>query len=368
MTKSTFSTFAPVSSALTVNRTQNASSAPMMAAQTAMDKMLVAGLQSGASFKATVSVTGANVTASFSIQDGPQQGHRPHTSRPAATDHAAAAHLLPIQSKTTPRTMTAAAGTSVPTACKYFAAGFCKRGQSCTFNHGSVQQPARAPQGSQPARASAAATAQVTQSHERPSTAGSRAQAAAGGGLVVESVQKFAKPIDARPLVAAQPPRQMQCSICMADGKSNEGVVCPKGDHFMHRACLDQWITSCCNEYLQAGPSKPSTVACPHNSRKCCVFTSNQLRRGGGGASASCIDLLNRVDVAEAALKKLPREEQLRRANQDAYMCPRCQFGPIAHHSCSDVSWQGNKCPNCSFHTDNISGWAKWNGKFQVAV
>jgi hypothetical protein len=40
----------------------------------------------------------------------------------------------------------------------------------------------------------------------------------------------------------------------------------------------------------------------------------------------------------------MPRDEQLRRANQDAYMCTRCQFGQIAHPKCSDVSWKGNKC------------------------
>ena len=185
---------------------------------------------------------------------------------------------------------------------------------------------------------------------------------------MAELRQMFTKPITVRPPVVAQPPRQMQCSICMTNGKSNEGVICPKGDHFMHRDCLDQWITSCCSEYLSAGPSKPSTVACPHNSRKCCVFTPDQLRRGGGGASASCIALLNRVDEAEAALKRMPPAEQLRRANQDAYMCPRCQFGPIAHYACSNVSWEGNKCPKCSYHTGNISGWAKWNGNFQVTV
>ena len=185
---------------------------------------------------------------------------------------------------------------------------------------------------------------------------------------MAELRQMFTKPITVRPPVVAQPPRQMQCSICMTNGKSNEGVICPKGDHFMHRDCLDQWITSCCSEYLSAGPSKPSTVACPHNSRKCCVFTPDQLRRGGGGASASCIALLNRVDEAEAELKSMPPAEQLRRANQDAYMCPRCQFGPIAHYKCSNVSWEGNKCPKCSYHTGDISGWAKWNGNFQVTV
>jgi hypothetical protein len=154
----------------------------------------------------------------------------------------------------------------------------------------------------------------------------------------------------------------------MENGVSNQGVVCSKGDHFTHRACLDQWITHSCNEYLTHGPCKPSVISCPHNSKKCCVYTSNQLRREGGGASASCIRLLDRVDAAEAALQKLPRAEQLRRANQDAYMCPKCNFGPVAHYACPDVSWQGNRCPKCSYHTDNISGWRKWDGNFAVSV
>jgi len=168
--------------------------------------------------------------------------------------------------------------------------------------------------------------------------------------------------------VQAPPPREMSCMICLDSGMSNTGVVCSAGGHFLHRACLDQQISMRCNDYLAHGPSKPSTIACPHNGYKCCLYTPEQLRRGGGGASAACIDLLNRVDAAEQALSKLPRADQLRAANKDAYMCPQCKFGPVAHYACPNVSYHGNKCPKCGFHTDNISGWQKWDGNFAVAV
>jgi hypothetical protein len=191
--------------------------------------------------------------------------------------------------------------------------------------------------------------------------------AAAGEGLVARMLQNFDKPITPRPR-EAQPPRQMNCMICQDNGMSSEGVVCPKGGHFLHRACLDQLITSRCNDYLSHGSCKPSSVACPHNSFKCCVYTSHQLRGEAGGASASCIALLDRVQAAEEALSKLTSAQQLRLANQDAYMCPQCKFGPVAHYACPDVSFPGNKCPQCSFHTSNISGWAKWDGNFKVSV
>ena len=156
----------------------------------------------------------------------------------------------------------------------------------------------------------------------------------------------------------------MQCLICMDSGMSNEGVVCSKG-HFIHRACLDSLVASRCSEDILKG----CMVPCPHNSNKCCLFTPEQLRHGGGVASASCIALLDRVVAAEAELKKLPVIEQLRRTNHDAYMCPRCNFGPVAHFACPDLSGtsQTNRCPKCSYFAEAIGGWRKWDGQFAVA-
>ena len=368
MSKNTFSTI-PLSSALTVRRRQDADDS-VTAAHAAMERMVLAGIQSGASFTATVKVSGASLSASFNLQDSQRPSHRPHTARAAApATPAPAVHQLHVQPMSTARTTTSSSAACSKPPCRFFAAGFCNRGQSCTFGHGVAHQAPRPLHAAQPSAhpavmPSGTTTApQAAQHRQRPSSS-----RAAGGGLAADSLQRANVPVSFRPSPPAKPPREMQCLICMENGVSNQGVVCSKGDHFTHRACLDQWITHSCNEYLTHGPCKPSVISCPHNSKKCCVYTSNQLRREGGGASASCIQLLDRVDAAEAALQKLPRAEQLRRANQDAYMCPQCNFGPVAHYACPDVSWQGNRCPKCSYHTDNISGWRKWDGNFAVSV
>ena len=173
------------------------------------------------------------------------------------------------------------------------------------------------------------------------------------------------QPVDQAPTPPEIIIEMMQCLICMDFGMSNGGVVCLNG-HFIHRACLDQLATHICNEYLTQGPSKSSFIPCPYNNNRCCLFTSEQLRRGGGGASASCIVLLDRVETADAKLRKLPVLEQLRCTNQDAYMCPKCNFGPVAHFACPNLGGapQTNRCPRCSFFAANIGGWRKWDGKF----
>jgi hypothetical protein len=363
-----------------------------------MDRMVLAGLLSGSSFKASVTVSGGNVSATFSLQDARRpSSNRPHTARPAvAAPFEPAVQQLPVRPLMAPAPAAAALQPSDPPLCNFFAAGLCKHGRSCKFSHGIAQQAPKAPQKPQPQAAPAMIPSAVVEaaaaapSKQRPSTArGPRdpapapaaqpaappaatphRDAAAGGGLVARMAQAFDKPITVRPTAAATPPkpRQMQCMICLDNGMSNEGVVCPKGGHFLHRACLDHQITARCEDYLRSGPCKPSLIACPHNGYKCCVYTSEQLRLEAGGASAQCIALLDRVAAAEKALKKLPTAEQLRQANQDAYMCPQCKFGPVAHYACSNVSYQGNRCPKCNFHTDNISGWSKWDGKFTMQV
>ena len=368
-----------------------------------MDRMVLAGLQSGSSFKASVTVSGDNVSATFSLQDARRPSlSRPHTARPAvAALPAPASHQLPARQPMAPAPAAAALQPTVPPPCSFFAKGLCKHGSTCRFSHGVAQQAPKAPQKAHtqaaaaiiPSVVVAEAPAAPPPSQQRPSTApGPRViapapadqpsaptaatphrAAAAGGGLAALLSKMRAKPgktIAARPSAAAPPPapRQMQCMICLDNGMSNEGVVCPKGGHFLHRACLDQQITARCEDYLRSGPCKPSLIACPHNGYKCCVYTSEQLRVEAGGASAQCIALLDRVAAAEKALKKLPTTEQLRQANQDAYMCPQCKFGPVAHYACSNVSYHGNRCPKCNFHTGDISGWSKWDGNFTMQV
>ena len=105
----------------------------------------MAGLQSGSSFKATVSVSGANVSATFHTADSQRQqsGQRPQTARPTP---APAVHQISNQPVMQPRPTTAAphpAAAAPP--CKFFAAGFCKFGAACKFSHSVAQLP-KAPQ------------------------------------------------------------------------------------------------------------------------------------------------------------------------------------------------------------------------------
>ena len=373
MSKNTFSQIP--TSALTVNRRQDASTVSMGAANDAINRMVVAGLSSGCSFKATVTASGGSVSASFRCQNAQRQAEapRPQTARPAIPGTPIpSVHQLPIHPTMTPRPTVAATAKSVlpPPACRYFAAGFCNKGHHCHFSHGVVQQAPRAPAVAQLPITTAAIpnVATATGQHQkRPSSA---AGPTAGGGLAAGLHLKLDKQIAVRPpAVPAPPPREMNCLICMDSGMSNQGVVCSNG-HFFHRACLDQLATHSCNEYLTHGPCKSSFVPCPYNNNRCCLFTPKQLRRGGVGASASCIALLDRVAVADAELKKLPVLEQLRRTNQDAYMCPQCSFGPVAHFACPNLGGapQTNRCPKCSYFAADIGGWRKWDGTFAAAV
>jgi len=116
MSKNTFSTM-PLSSALTVRRRQNADDS-VTAAHAAMERMVLAGIQSGASFTATVRVSGASLSASFNLQDSQNPSHRPHTARAAATATPAPAvqpqrHVQPM-STARPSASSSAAGSMPP--------------------------------------------------------------------------------------------------------------------------------------------------------------------------------------------------------------------------------------------------------------
>ena len=48
----------------------------------------------------------------------------------------------------------------------------------------------------------------------------------------------------------------------------------------------------------------------------------------------------------------------------DSHQCPQCGCGPIEHFACSDLTESShNRCPSCSFASENISAWPKWDGE-----
>jgi len=124
---------------------------------------------------------------------------------------------------------------------------------------------------------------------------------------------------------------------------------------------LDSLIEHQCKKVL-AVPSESSLIGCPVCKS---IFTQQQLSHG---TSRKILDLLKKVSESDVALSKLDPEEQVKTGNKDCYMCPKCNFGPVAHTACSDLSAHdghrgiSNKCPKCLFFVTNISKWKKWDG------
>ncbi len=156
---------------------------------------------------------------------------------------------------------------------------------------------------------------------------------------------------------------QTHCAICQTKSEPSQSLCCSQ-KHPIHRRCLDSLIRHQCTEVL-AVPSKSSLISCPTCKA---IFDHEQLTKGGGGASKQAIALLEKVVKADCALRNLGAEEQVAAGNKDCYMCPKCNFGPVAHIACADLmSHHGskgisNKCPVCSFLSRNISDWKKWHG------
>ena len=153
------------------------------------------------------------------------------------------------------------------------------------------------------------------------------------------------------------------CAICQTESEPSQSLCCSQ-KHPIHRRCLDSLIRHQCTEVL-AVPSKSSLISCPTCKA---IFDHEQLTKGGGGASKQALALLEKVVKADFALRNLGAEEQVAAGNKDCYMCPKCNFGPVAHIACSNLmSHHGskgisNKCPVCSFLSASISDWKKWHG------
>jgi len=152
---------------------------------------------------------------------------------------------------------------------------------------------------------------------------------------------------------------------CICHGESQAGGVMCANDHLIDRGCLDHYITVKCNAVI-TNPSVSSRIACPV-SNNCGVYSANQLRKG---ASLMVLQLLEQVERVEQEFAKLPAAEQLRRANEDSYQCPRCSFGPVSHFACPDLTGapSTNKCPKCSFYAVRIGEWHKWDGQIAEGV
>ena len=167
----------------------------------------------------------------------------------------------------------------------------------------------------------------------------------------------------------------IKCILCLGevdlkpDTKIPCGIACPC-NHLIHRECLDSLILDHCETVLRT-PSTSSHIHCPACEENCNrskpvqiqSYTEEQLKHACGGASQKALDLLECVAKADRDLAALPEDEQITKGNTDCYLCPKCNFGPVAHKACEDLSSHhdhggiSNKCPKCGYFASTISEW-----------
>ena len=209
------------------------------------------------------------------------------------------------------------------------------------------------------------------------------------------------------------------CCICYDDKPADSGVACLQGD-FTCAECLEQHART-----QNPDPSRPNfalmrdhgredgSLYCPRHPTAF-GFRASEGVRGGCNAPAFSDQLLARhlsestfngylavkmkcgeQRVFEQANAQWQRQlhsiqaqlgdrklkldrgilaEQLKRQFPNAYMCPRCQHGPIDHMACAQLSTHhgqkmsgtkarvNNACPNCGWFSKKIEDWPRWGG------
>lgn len=99
------------------------------------------------------------------------------------------------------------------------------------------------------------------------------------------------------------------------------------------------------------------------------MFTGNKMR-----IALHAHALLAAVQPPEPTLRKQDLEAQLQRQYLGrAFQCAQCSFGPIDHFACGDLEAHhgedvggaiiNNACPRCSWFSEDLSDWPKWDGK-----
>jgi hypothetical protein len=184
-----------------------------------------------------------------------------------------------------------------------------------------------------------------------------------------------------------------RCILCLGevelhpDTKIPCSIACPS-NHFIHRQCLDSLIINRCEKVLHT-PSTSSHIDCPActgdretaallskrtNPVQVQSYTEEQLKHASGGACQKALDLLESVAKADLDLAALPEDEQIMKGNTDGYLCPKCNFGPVAHKACADLASHhdhggiSNKCPKCGFLASIISEWIRISAPEKIAI
>jgi len=229
-----------MSSALAVKRLQHIPNVSMTSAHEAVNRMVLAGLNTAGSFKVTVRESGGSVSALFQCQNAQRPGSHPQIARPTIIyPTGPAVRQLPIQPATTHRPTTYVTATPVQPICRFFAAGFCNRGDSCHFSHGVVQRASKAPAAVQPSLAPPAIlnVAFSTQRHQRPTSAACHRPAAsteAAAAAAAATKQEALKEAEAAAAVAAA---AASCGICLEKFNVSDCVQCT-GGHVVCKTCF----------------------------------------------------------------------------------------------------------------------------------
>lgn len=203
------------------------------------------------------------------------------------------------------------------------------------------------------------------------------------------------------------------CGICLEpSARADAGLwCCISADqrHFTCGPCLEEHAKTECatgDANIQALIARNGQLLCPSARLGCtsAAFTEHDLARhlsaptfarviearvlvGARHAEAQTTQRVHRVLIEQggAGVDRLRNEliaEDIRSAyrnadgSYNAYMCPSCEFGPVAHMACSSLGThhgqnQGNArinnaCPRCGWFGDSISKWRRWDGRVPV--
>jgi len=188
------------------------------------------------------------------------------------------------------------------------------------------------------------------------------------------------------------------CCICfMEDHDADTLAVSCDNNHYMCQTCFSGWVES--ESEIETNPQNillnGGRITCPCKKSDDCdslayankliamVVTDELYEKYlrardyvvGKEAVAGALSKIKGGDM-DAVEQEQIRNMYCTKDGYSAYMCGQCNFGPIDHGWCSNLSSHhgaekhgggsiNNACPKCGWFAKDISGWPRWDGKFQ---
>ena len=164
----------------------------------------------------------------------------------------------------------------------------------------------------------------------------------------------------------------VHCVVCLNTVSSLQCVTCSEG----HQTCVTCLDTLCNARFAK---NQSSEVLCPSPTDCSALLTSADLCRTLGGRALNA-ELQHRktIDLALDVFQKYSLDDarmKLRYMRHDctfaAYECSECQFGPIEHMHCEDLTeWHNreghhNSCPCCGHFVTSTDLLRRWSGQIR---